>query len=1228
MTRSLRRCSARLAVLVAVLGSALPALGAAPNAYLDQLARREAELHRRARTPGGVLPLLGLRRFWERVPPGEVERVISWARRRGNHPLVQGEGLLLAAEAASRGGRNDEAAALRARAGVLERWLLCGPFDSPSRRGHAEVLAPERELQSWPDLSRTYPGKEQTVRWRSISAFLGEGLIPVGSFVDPARDVTVYLQTLISSQREQPAALRLGSGGALKVFWNGREVLAREVLRAARPDQEAVAIIVQRGVNRLVIKETVEDGRLDLYARLTRPDGSPLDGISSAEQPAAGAALLLPSTRRPPPALSLREWVAAEQKRSRKPGASKELLRDLVLLHTRLAPDDSADRSAERAAERWAEAAGSAASYLALARARSDHDRQREAVVKALSVEKEHAWSLHQLAGMRYAQGAGLGAVQRWTRLLRAHPGFLPAQLQLAETLRTSGFEQLATEQLDGLLRTHPTVALVIRARAYQAQSQHQLGLAERLFRQLLELDHADLAAHHALSEIAIDRGDLQGALAHSEAVLRLAPHLIHLHLDRAKRLAALGRLEEAAAVCERALQVDPHASRPLEEMGHHLLRAGRRTAAREAWLRALALRPQNAELRAYLSFLQPGRPRGRAEQQRVDPAPLIAAARGRPRPDEPGTVLLDLTAVEVHPSGLSRTLHQRLVRLDSTAGLASLGSHVIRFSPDRQQVEVRAARVHRAGGGTEAAIQSESSLNEPWARLWYDTRGRVLRFAGLRPGDVVELEYVIEDVASDNLFADYFGDMVSLREPLRVQRFEYILLTPEQRTIYVRPPKTAGVTHSRRQRDGWREDRWVARDLPRIVGEPGMPGWSEVADYLHVSTYQRWTDVARWYWGLVKEQLRARPTVRETARRLTAGARSDTDKIQAIQNFVARSTRYVGLEFGIHGYKPYAVDQVLARKFGDCKDKASLMVALLGEVGIDAQLVVLRTRNRGDLDEWPASLAAFNHAIVYLPAQRRYLDGTAEFSGSNDLPWQDQAAMALHIGKDGGQLRRTPVLSPDSNLSQRRARWTVEPGGAIRVEESLELRGQPAARWRSHYQVADQRREEYEKAWNSDLGGAKVLTVEMRNLDDLEQPVRATTTLVAQGLAQRDAAGRLSVRVGAQPAAYLDGLSSVSSRRYPLVLDYPWRMKHQLRLAPPPGWRVELQPGEASLTWKQGRFSRRVRRDGEALELETDLQLNVIRVSPAEYGELRRNLLKVERLLGERVVLVRGGGR
>src|SRR5205085_52801 len=142
--------------------------------------------------------------------------------------------------------------------------------------------------------------------------------------------------------------------------------------------------------------------------------------------------------------------------------------------------------------------------------------------------------------------------------------------------------------------------------------------------------------------------------------------------------------------------------------------------------------------------------------------------------------------------------------------------------------------------------------------------------------------------------------------------------------------------------------------------------------------------------------------------------------KVQAIHKLVIQGTRYVALEFGIHGYKPYRVSQVLSRRFGDCKDKASLMVAMLKAVGVDAQIVLLRTRRGGELDPSPASLAVFDHAIAYVPTLNMYLDGTAEFSGMNELPHQDQATMALRVWPGGSQLVTTPILPSQTNRALR----------------------------------------------------------------------------------------------------------------------------------------------------------------------------------------------------------------
>src|SRR5262249_50965931 len=332
------------------------------------------------------------------------------------------------------------------------------------------------------------------------------------------------------------------------------------------------------------------------------------------------------------------------------------------------------------------------------------------------------------------------------------------------------------------------------------------------------------------------------------------------------------------------------------------------------------------------------------------------------------------------------------------------------------------------------------------------DVRGQVVRFDRLEPGDVVDFEYIVQDIGRRNLFADYFGDLHFFQEDTPRLESAYFLVAPAGRSFYWNTPKLAGIEHAEESQGGDKIYSWRARDVPRVEPEPGMPGLSEVAAYLHVSTYKTWNEGAAWDWGLVRDQIAIDQPVRDAIKQATAGKSSELDKVRAVHDLVVRSTRYVGLEFGIHGFQPYRTTQVFARKFGDCKDKASLLIVMLREIGVDAELVIVRTRRGGDLDEYPASLAIFDHAIAYVPQYDLWLDGTAEYSGSTELPAQDQGVPVLLVAPGRARLTRTPVLPADKNSVVRRETWKLEPAGAARVEEALTLYGQAAPEWREHY--------------------------------------------------------------------------------------------------------------------------------------------------------------------------------
>ena len=115
----------------------------------------------------------------------------------------------------------------------------------------------------------------------------------------------------------------------------------------------------------------------------------------------------------------------------------------------------------------------------------------------------------------------------------------------------------------------------------------------------------------------------------------------------------------------------------------------------------------------------------------------------------------------------------------------------------------------------------------------------------------------------------------------------------------------------------------------------------------MHISTFGSWQELGRWYAKLIEPQFELDGALREALAHVLAGQATESDKIRAIYRFVVHNTHYVALEFGVYSYKPYPVSETYARRFGDCKDKASLMIALLRAAGIQTNIALVRTRRR-----------------------------------------------------------------------------------------------------------------------------------------------------------------------------------------------------------------------------------------------------------------------------------------
>jgi len=335
---------------------------------------------------------------------------------------------------------------------------------------------------------------------------------------------------------------------------------------------------------------------------------------------------------------------------------------------------------------------------------------------------------------------------------------------------------------------------------------------------------------------------------------------------------------------------------------------------------------------------------------------------------------------------------------------------------------------------------------------LYSDSRHRTLNLPGVVPGATVEHTYEMDVRSLQYLPGEFwFQD----DEPART------------RTLTVRAPlgfsirfgavgDMVRVEHSKRAEGSSVINSWVARDMPAFSLDSSSPPATDLVAKItiepstivwggHRLDASTWDGIARFYLDLARERMKASPEVAEAARRLTQETASE-DSIRRVYEFVQRKVNYVAIELGIGGYQPHHNRDVLQHMYGDCKDKATLMIAMLDSLGIEVLPVLIRTRNAGLLDPGLPALS-FNHAIVAVPAGDGYLfaDPTSESTPFGAIPWWDQDASALVVTREGkGRFLRTPLSPPEDNRRDVTVSAGIDTSGNLHGTLTVSVRGVP----------------------------------------------------------------------------------------------------------------------------------------------------------------------------------------
>jgi transglutaminase-like putative cysteine protease/Flp pilus assembly protein TadD len=238
---------------------------------------------------------------------------------------------------------------------------------------------------------------------------------------------------------------------------------------------------------------------------------------------------------------------------------------------------------------------------------------------------------------------------------------------------------------------------------------------------------------------------------------------------------------------------------------------------------------------------------------------------------------------------------------------------------------------------------------------------------------------------------------------------------------------------------------------------EPNLP--PDVARFpeLRFSTGASWQAIAAAYAKIVDDHA-ATAAVQPIVDNLIAGKKSAAEKEAALIDYLDREVRYTGIEFGEAAIVPHDPAETLGHKYGDCKDKATLLVTMLRAAGIPAYVALLNAGSRMDVPADLPGMGSFDHAIVYVPGKpkhgepEQWIDATDRYARLGQLPPSDQGRLALIARAETTALLKTPEATSKENLLLESRELDLAENGPANASEITRPMGIFESHYRSYY--------------------------------------------------------------------------------------------------------------------------------------------------------------------------------
>jgi hypothetical protein len=429
----------------------------------------------------------------------------------------------------------------------------------------------------------------------------------------------------------------------------------------------------------------------------------------------------------------------------------------------------------------------------------------------------------------------------------------------------------------------------------------------------------------------------------------------------------------------------------------------------------------------------------------------------------------------------------------------------------------------------------------------------------------------------------------------------------------------------------GW---RWEVKEIPGIDLDrvPLSPAPESLAGRMTVhyslpglpmATDGTWKGIGEWYEPLSRDRVAATPEIAAKAQELTAGKTDFYDKAEAVAEFVQKQVRYFAVEVGIGGLQPHFAADIFRHRYGDCKDKATLLSAMLSAVGIHAALVMVDSE-RGVVDPDAPSLVGNHmiaaievpkgydsprlHSIVTAQTGRRYLifDPTSEKTAFGQLEHELQGGYGILMEGADTQAIQLPVLDPALNTIHRTAAFRLGADGVLKGTVTEKRFGDLSEYRREIYAQSDAKRqtEFLDHMLGRDFTAFSATDVKVENVDALNKDFTLTYSLSAERYAKT--MGPL-LMVRPRVLGDLDIETDHKPRKVPINLDQTMQAVDEYTIELPEGYAVDELPDPVKLDLGFAAYQSEVEATGNTIRYKRTYSIREITLPPERYADVQK---------------------